>query len=64
MYKYIATWSYRGAINTHTFVTYFESKSSCLVEIEDKIRAYLCSRYNWPDINLSVSFQMIDYITI
>ena len=64
MYKYIATWNYNGAKNKNTFVNYFESERSDIKEVTLKIRSYLCIRYNWSDINLSVIRENIDYITV
>ena len=64
MYKYLATWSYSGAKNKNTFVDYFESENPDLKEVTLKIRSYLCIRYNWNDINLSVIRENIDYITV
>lgn len=64
MFKYIATWNYNGAKNKNTFVNYFESERYDIKEVTLKIRSYLCTRYNWNDINLSVIRENIDYITV
>ena len=64
MYKYIATWNYNGAKNKNTFVNYFESERSDIKEVTLKIRSYICIRYNWNDVNLSVIRENIDYITV
>ena len=64
MYKYVATWNYNGAKNHNTFVDYFESENSDILEVTEKIRTYLEKRYNWNDINLSVVRQNINYTTI
>ncbi len=64
MYKYVATWNYNGAKNTNTFIDYFESENSDINEVTLKIRCYLAIKYNWNNINLSVSRQNINYTTI
>ena len=64
MYKYVATWSYRGAKNTNTFVDYFESENSDIKEVTLKIRCYLAIKYNWSNLNLSVIRQNINYTII
>ena len=64
MYKYIATYNCNGEKDKYTFVNYFESESYDLKEVTLKIRSYLCIRYNWNDINLSVIRENIDYITV
>ena len=64
MFKYVATWNYIGVMNRNTFVDYFESESSNIIEVSNKIHFYLKEKYNYNDIHLSVERQNIKYIII
>lgn len=64
MYKYIAEWGYNGARNKNTFVEYFQSESPDLSDVSDRIRKYICIKYNWNDIRLHVTIENIKHITV
>lgn len=65
MHRYIVSWKYRGATNVQTFVNYFESETSDIKEVEEKILLYLRAKckYNYIDINVIRELE-IDWINI